>query len=241
MPSEPIVDEPGQHGMFMLGTRTLFLCHMPMFTMERHMYQVILRASLSADVMEQYVLLRERNPNKPYNLQNTDPFTLPDVKAGAVKSYPATIYDGYSGSDPGPPLFGTDVHPVTVTVEDIVHFRHFDFAIAHPLEMTYLLYGTDTETHLSHYIARETDFQHELTLRAPPPAWLSAAQLAAGVHVNVIGMPTLPTPCANPLTRPAYHVRFQGRADTDVVLEVGSDPTVWFSTGNLLNSVDPCG
>jgi hypothetical protein len=236
---QPIIDEPGDHGMFMLGTETLFLCHMPMFTMEKHMYQLILRASLPPDVMQRYRLLRRANPRKPYNLQNSNPFTLPEIKSGAIASYLATIYDGYAGEDPGPPLWGSDTDPVTVTVENIVRYRHFDFGIAHPDEMTYIVYGRGDEAHLSHYIARETDFQHELTLPAPPP-WLSASQVEAGADVSVIGMPSLPTPCANPLAQPSYHVRYQGRGDTDVVLDLGANPTAWFSTGNVLNSVDPC-
>jgi hypothetical protein len=136
MPPQPIIDEPGQHGMFMLGSETLFLCHMPMFTAEKHMYQVILRASLPPAIMQQYQALRQNYPNKPYNLQNTNEFTLPQIKTGEVGSYPATIYDGYSGEDPGPPLFGTDTNPVTVTIEDVVRYRHFHFGIVHPSEMT---------------------------------------------------------------------------------------------------------
>lgn len=35
-------DAPGNHGMFMVGSQTLFLVHMPMFTTEKHMYQIVL-------------------------------------------------------------------------------------------------------------------------------------------------------------------------------------------------------
>jgi hypothetical protein len=78
---QPINDQPGSHGMFMVGQHMLFLTHIPMFTMEKHMYQVILRASLSPNIMSQYQALRQQNPNKPYNLANVDSdlFTLPQL------------------------------------------------------------------------------------------------------------------------------------------------------------------
>jgi hypothetical protein len=32
----PIKDTPNNHDMFMLGTKTLYLCHMPMFMKKNH-------------------------------------------------------------------------------------------------------------------------------------------------------------------------------------------------------------
>jgi hypothetical protein len=53
-PQPPIEDEPGFHGFFMVGMQTLYPSHMPMFTEERHMYQVILRATLQPEIMDEY-------------------------------------------------------------------------------------------------------------------------------------------------------------------------------------------
>jgi hypothetical protein len=236
---QPIIEEPGYHGMFLLGSDTVFLCHMPMFTMARHMYQVILRVTLDPDIMSRYQALHAANPGIPYNLANADPFTLTSIKTGQITQYSATLYDGYSGDSPGPVLFGTDTQPFQVTIDAIVHYRHFDFAQPHAEEMMYILYGFGNEAHLSHYIARETDFQHELSLPSVPQ-WLSSEQLAGGVEVNVVDMPSLPTPCENPLANDSYDVLFQGRPDARVPLQVGANATVWFSTGNLLNAQDPC-
>lgn len=44
------------------GHETLYLCHMPRFMMERHMYQVVLRATLPADVMQRYQSRRRQRP-----------------------------------------------------------------------------------------------------------------------------------------------------------------------------------
>jgi len=242
--TDRVNDAPSQHGMFMVGINVLFLTHMPMLTMEEHMYQVILRASLPPDVAAQYRTLRLKNPAKPYNLQNvqSDQFTLPQLKTREVASFKATIYDGYSNQGdgtPGPALFNSEKDPIAVVVDEVIYFRHFDFAFAYPELMTYILYGFGGEAHLSHYISRDPDFQHVLTLPAPPP-WLSATQLQAGVYVNFIDLKHSKLPCSNPLTKPVYKVQFQGRPDTKLALQVGSGATIWFSTGNLLNSKDPC-
>lgn len=151
-------DAPGNHGMFMVGSQTLFMVHMPMFTTEKHMYQIVLQASLPADVMAKYQALRAANPSKPYNLINVDDdtFTLPQLKAGEVTSFKATIFDGYSndgGGTPGPVLFDN----VPVTVEAVVIYRPFNLGIDRPKQLVYTLFGRGTEAHLTHYIAQDPD------------------------------------------------------------------------------------
>ena len=48
----PIIDVPHPHGMFMLGTTTLYLCHMPMFMKEDDYYQLTLQVHLDAASMD---------------------------------------------------------------------------------------------------------------------------------------------------------------------------------------------
>jgi hypothetical protein len=102
-----------------------------------------------------------------------------------------------------------------------------------------MIFGRDGEAHLTHYLSREPDFQHIVTLPGPPD-WLSQDQLRAGVTLNVIGKSSAPTPCSEPLTETAYQVRFAGRQDATAALTLKHNGTVWLSSGNLLNSRDPC-
>ncbi|HEY7993437.1 MAG TPA: hypothetical protein VID24_04470 [Candidatus Eremiobacteraceae bacterium] len=241
---DPVDDALGQHGMFMLGINMLFLTHMPMFTMKEHMYQVILRASLPHEVAALYRTLRLQNPTRPYNLINveSDLFTLPQLKTREVGSFKVTMYDGYSNNDggsPGPVLFNSDKEPISLIVDEVVYFRPFDFACPYPELLTYILYGFGREAHLSHYISHDPDFQHELTLPSAP-SWLTATQLQAGVQVNFIDLEQSEIPCSSPLIEPSYKARFQGQPDTELALQIGSEATIWFSTGNLLNAKDPC-
>jgi hypothetical protein len=239
MTASPIIDQPGFHGMFMFGTDTLFLSHMPMFTMERHMYQVVLRATLPADIMKEYQAGRT-NPDTHYNLSNSqsDPYTLPELKSGRRTSFKADLWADYSNAEAQPvdPPFATEV---PVQVERLVHFRHFNADIPYPEHLTYLLFGRNNEAHLSHYIARDPDYQHIVTLGSVPD-WLSADQIEAGVELTLVNHASQPVPCSAPLATGSEPVRFQGMPDAQLTLELSGATNVWFSTGNMLNATDPC-
>jgi hypothetical protein len=232
----PIIDTPNTHGMFMLGTTTVYLSHMPMFCKEDHHYQMTLQVSLDADSMAVYLADKAQHPDAPYNLTNPDSFqfTLPDLATGVVTRYPAIIYRDYSNDtgEPGTPI----VQSAIVTVERVLYYRGFDQNIPRPENLSYILFGDGQQAHLDHYIAADPDFQHLLTLPAVP-TWLSPTQLRAGVIVT-FALPSAPIGCSSPLTPGAYDVRFQGIATAPVSLQVGG--TFWYSTGNMLNMADPC-
>ena len=235
---DPIVDAPGTHNFFMFGRKALYVSHMPMFTVEKHMYQVILRVSLPDAVMRGY--LAGQGPHRtPWNLMNSaEEITLPQIKAGTLTSFEVDVYKDYSNADAAPvePAFARNV---TLTVDEVVHFRHFGFDIPRPRHRTYLLFGRGGEAHLAHYIARDPDFEHIVTLGSAP-AWLSPDQLAACAEICLADVPSLPIPCADPLMEKSYPVLFQGRPDARATLDLNGASSVWFSTGNLLNQEDPC-
>lgn len=237
---QPIIDTPNSHGMFMLGTTSLYLCHMPMFTMEDHRYQVTLKAHLDDASTKLYLADKAEHPDAAYNLANPNsfPFILPDVANGQITSYPAVVYRGYSnegGGTSGPQI----ISDATVYIDRIIHYRHFNEDIPRPGMLTYILFGDEHGAYLDHYIAQEPDYQHLLAL-PEIPTWLSLSQVRAGVHLSFAGMGSTPIPCKNPLTEDSYQVLFQGLADAPAELSVGAGATVWFSTGNLLNRADPC-
>jgi len=239
-PPNPIVDTANTHGMFIVGTTTLYLCHMPMFMKEDHRYQVTLEAHLDPASMQTFLADKAKNPGAAYNLTNPSSFqfTLPEVAIGKVTTYPAIVYRGYSndqGGTPGPQIIAN----ATVTIDRIVRYRPLNVDIPRPQHLTYVLFGDGKEAHLDHYIAQDPDFQHLLTLPEVPP-WLPEAQLRAGVEVSFIGLSSAPIGCASPLTADSYEVMFEGLTATSEPLRVGPDATVWYSTGNMLNEVDPC-
>jgi hypothetical protein len=237
MNSQPIIDAPGIHGFFILGTQVLFASHMPMFTMSRHMYQVELRVSLPCEVIDAYRAAMTSAPTA-WNYTNTanNEFALTQIKSGSLRSYAVDVYRDYAGDAPAGDPVATGV---TLTVEEVVHFRHFQFDIDRPDHLTYLLFGRSGEAHLCHYVARDPDFHHIVTLGCAPD-WISTEQLAAGVTISLADVASLPVPCADPLTAQCYPVLVEGRHDAPATLDLTGAHTVWFSTGNALNATDPC-
>lgn len=233
----PVVDTPNTHGMFMLGTSTLYLSHMPMFTKQDHYYQLTLQARLDPASMTTYLTDKGAHPGQAYNLINldSDQFTLPALVTGQVKTYSAAIYRGYSnlnGGTPGPLI----VAKATVTPVRVIYFRAFNQNIPRPQRLSYMLFGDGKEAHLDHYIAADPDYQHLMTL-PQVPTWLLPAQLQAGVEVTFAQSGT-PIGCAPPLAAGDHPVLFQGIAGAPASLRLG--PTYWYSTGNMLNARDPC-
>ena len=85
----------------MFGSKALYVSHMPMFTKEKHMYQVILRVSLPDAVMRAY--LAGQGPGRtPWNLVNSAEYALPQIKAGTLTSFEVDVYKNYSNADAAP-------------------------------------------------------------------------------------------------------------------------------------------
>jgi hypothetical protein len=235
--------ELDRHAFIMLGERALFLCHMTMFDMEAHCYQMICRATLPDYAMKLYRDGLKNAPLETFFLGNTetDGLTVADLASGARRSFSANIFrgvpdrpksDGWPWDNrPGYLVVGD----VAVTIERVVYFRHFDFGLEHPKTLTYILFGAGNEAHLSHFQTKEPDFDHVLTL-AGAPDWVPARKLEAGLHVTFPTLPTLPIRCANPLRPGVQDVQYQGQGATRPI-RIGH--TWWFST-KIVNSEDPC-
>src|ERR1700722_12045554 len=134
--AEPIVDTPGIHNFFMFGSKTLYVEHMPMFTEEKHMYQVILRVDLPDAVMRGY-RARQGPGRKPWNLVNSAKlYTLPQVKAGTLRSFEVDVYEDYSNADAAP-TGSPFAASVPLQVREVLHFRHWDFNFPRPQHLTY--------------------------------------------------------------------------------------------------------
>ena len=137
---------------------------------------------------------------------------------------------------PVDPAFATEV---PVQVDQLVHFRHFNADVPYPEHLTYLLFGRGKEAHLSHYISRDPDYQHIVTLGSVPD-WLSADQIEGGVELSLVNHASQPVPCSAPLAPGEEPVLFEGMPQPPLELDLSGATDVWFSTGNMLNATDPC-
>lgn len=239
--ADPVANTPDRHAYVMAGERTLFLCHLTMFALENHSYQVVLRATLPPDAMEAYLADRRAYPTTTYFLANSerDLMTMPDLAAGARSSFLAVVYRGI----PDKPEYhhwpwdGVEpiIKDVDLTVDRVVYYRHFDVHHNYPETLTHILFGARDEAHMARYQTREPEVDHVLTLKAIP-TWLPPVQLEAGVTVNFPDLRSTPVDCRNPLTEGTHQVRYGGKPAT-YPIEIG--PTLWYST-KIVNTTNPC-
>jgi hypothetical protein len=248
-------NHPHQHAFVMAGRENLFLCHMPMLDWEIHMYQLVLQVRIPEKDMEEYRQRYDKaNSDNKFFLVNTDSdwMTILELATGQKRAFEAGLWD-LAYQEPGKkerPWLNIDpyIGYTCVTVDRVVHFRHFDLNLNRPRSLTYLLFGQGQEAHLQHYQTIEPNFDDVVSL-ARAPIWLPPAQLEAGVHVN---FPDLPDSvgvdnCASPLEPGSSHVvQYCGVESwgdvTPDPFEIEIGRNLWFDTaiGNS-DGKDPCG
>jgi hypothetical protein len=231
----PSQDVPTQHGFFMLGTSTVFFYHSAQFTMENHSYQMIYTVNIPAEALSVYTAdVQELGASGDWvwifvNGIGNDPppdqlFTLPQIQIGAVTSLTGSIIRISTGSAPSV----TIVPQVTLSVQRLVYFRHFDYSMSYPAPLPYILFGDASGAYLAHYLTKLEDFDN-LAQLAALPSWLDPQQLEAGVQIDFPSVPYQPgqLPSASPLAaNTTYGVLFGGVGDPSFTVDVQS--IYWF-------------
>lgn len=195
--SAPAEDPVGRHNMMMVGEKTLFLSHLPMFEAldetgtayaTVHRYQVILEATLTRggrDVTRVYGDDRRAHPGeRMYTLQPAEDFVLPHLfHEGAgphMESFPATVFRGHLERDPHQRIRG--LGNVRVNVRRVIRAQRFEPSTQSPRNLTYILFGRGNELFLAHAIARPPDFDQILAVTVDGHAFTDD-ELGRGVEV----------------------------------------------------------
>ena len=87
-----------RHGFLMLGTKKLYLCHLPMYSIAAHLFQTILEAEIETSEMEKYLRLRNENPSRPIIVLNKPPTSLEELSNS--KSFFGDISFANENGDP---------------------------------------------------------------------------------------------------------------------------------------------
>jgi hypothetical protein len=182
--AKPSGDRPATHNMLVVGERTVYLSHLPMFQEKGqrpmpHRYQAILEATFAQQ--EDYAKDRQAHPATTIYTLNPETFVLPDLasKLQPRQSFKAnTVFRGHLERDGNAPI----LHDAGVIVTKVIHFREFDPQAKKPRQLEYLLFGKGGELFLAHRIVGPPDFDQVLSVKAVEPA-LTDAELAQGVTV----------------------------------------------------------
>jgi len=162
----PIGEPKASHGMVVLGEGTVYLSHMPMF-MDPHAVQYVLEVTLKSttgDARQIYADDRRTTGTAVYTLA-PEPFRISDLVAPEgqepkLTSFTGTLFRGHFERG------GTEIlDPVTVEVQRVINFRHFDHHASRPPALNYLAFGKGSELFLAHWITKAPDFDHHIAIR----------------------------------------------------------------------------
>lgn len=145
-------DHPAVHGMLVLGEKTIYLSHLPMFH-NPHDYQVILEARLSPAAEKAYAESRKLFPEETVYTLVPERFSLPMMMA-EPRPFRAQLFRGHFERGGMPITDSFVVDPGTVLL-----FRKLD-----PQEPKgnrhYYLVGNPEEAFLAHAVAGKPSFDH---------------------------------------------------------------------------------
>lgn len=127
-----------------------------MFSMPKHSYQAILQVELSKTDKDAYLTTRNNNPGKPLIITNKNQMLLRDI----VNSTSFSAFASFADAD-GNPL-GNFIDSTIVTKKKTVLFEPLNPNSQYPENLTYYLYGSNSDFHLSHVITKKPNFQQEL-------------------------------------------------------------------------------
>jgi hypothetical protein len=178
--------EPEQppHNMMVVGEKSVFLSHLPMF-MSPHNFQVVLEATFTSggkNVQEIYTGDRQSHrQTKMYTLRPEESFKLPSLftpNPPSRNSFKGTILRGHleRGGEEIEGLIQIDVN-----VKRIVYAQKLGRGLDKSDKLTYILFGEGQELFLAHVIAKAPDFDQILSVKIDnPPA---DEELSRGVRV----------------------------------------------------------
>jgi hypothetical protein len=164
-------DAPTGHNMMVVGQKTVYLSHLPMFDKLNpqktqfatpHRFQVLLEASLtgpSSKPDDTYFKDRAANPTVRMYTLSPEPFVLstlflPTIETATRRSFKAGMFRGHlerTGS-------ANILQNVTVTVRRVIHAHEFGVKDVRPAQLEYVLFGKGDELFLSHFISAPPDF-----------------------------------------------------------------------------------
>jgi hypothetical protein len=192
----PAEDFPNTHNMMVVGVKTAYISHLPMFVNDGpgpvfdspHRFQVILEATFNEganDRTQLYAKDRLAHPAvKMYTLKPAN-FVLSrvDPKGMALKTFRGKgIFRGHLERGGRVIIGSNNVPSFDVNVKNVVHFHEFDPQATRPAKLEYLLFGKGAELFLAHFITKPPDFDQIISVRIPNHPF-TEAQLSSGMHV----------------------------------------------------------
>jgi hypothetical protein len=188
----PGEEPPATHNMLVIGEKTVFLSHLPMFgsndPMKRnfspHRFQVILEATFTdgnRNMQEAYTEDRRKHPNVKMYTLNPKEFVLARLDApNRLSEFKGTVFRGHLERPGRENILGN----IVVDIKKVIHFREFDPKATKPSHLEYLVFGKGNELFLAHLITLPPDFDQILSVKVSGHTFTDA-ELGQGVRIVI--------------------------------------------------------
>jgi hypothetical protein len=185
------------HNMLIVGGRSIFLSHLPMFHkldeagarfLSPHRFQVLLEAAFFRDgrqVDDLYFRDRELHPGERIYTMQPAEFVLPDLisSGGATPpgSFSATAFRGHLERG-GTPVDG--LQGISVQIRKVIRFSEFNPRAGRPTALEYILFGRGPDLFAAHRISKPPDFDQIIPVSVTG-AGFSEEQLSRGIRTVI--------------------------------------------------------
>lgn len=222
------------HNMMVVGEKSVFLSHLPMF-MSPHNFQVILEATFTSEGTNvQDVYSRDRQNHrqtKMYTLRPEESFELPSLftpSPPSRDSFKGTILRGHLERG-GKRISG--LTNIDVNVKRVVYAQPLGPGFDKSDKLSYILFGSGEELFLAHVIAEPPDFDQILSVKISNAP--SDEELSRGVRVVILDREN----SASRRIKEGEKVVGQGHvtgAHQFLELQIQADVEFYFEEGELL-------
>jgi len=177
-------DEP-RHNMLVVGEKSIFLSHLPMF-MVPHNLQFLLDVAFTNAHNDTY--FKDRQSHQDTKIYTLEPQVLqlkrllaPATNKTAQRSFKGTVFRGHLERG-GTRIEGLE--NIQVNIRHIIYSQQFGPGLDKSDHLEYILFGNGPELFLAHVIASPPDFDQILSVKidnAPTPD-----EITRGVRVAIL-------------------------------------------------------
>jgi hypothetical protein len=127
--------------------------------MAAHSFQTILEGQIEGPAMKNYLKIKNKNPAKPVIVLNKSPMILEELANSS--SFFGPIHFANKNGDP----VGNPISETRVNIKKILLFKQLNKnSPDYPENLEYYLFGTNSDWHLSHFLSKAPNFEHELDI-----------------------------------------------------------------------------
>jgi hypothetical protein len=225
--------EKDTHNMLVLGEKTIFLSHLPMFH-GNHAFQVILEGTFSSpgsDPQQIYTLDRRSHPKtKMYTLNPQEDFVLsdlftPDPQRPARSSFKANVFRGHFEREGREQILTN----IDVNTKRVVYSQKLPTA-KKTSALKYLLFGKPEELFLAHFISKPPDFDQVLSVKIPGHNFTDE-ELSQQIFVTVAGKKNSPAVRIQENQQVSAKIELPGAPTLELQIQAGLE--LYFEEGEL--------